>query len=283
MSLEKAGELVESIEDLPTLPEVVIGITQLVDDPDATAEDVYRIVSTDPSLSATMLKLVNSAFYGVSRSVTSLEQAIRILGFVTVRNIALAAFVFDAFVTGKGQFDYKGFWMHSIGSAVAAKVLARRRRIKGSGEYFVFGLLHDLGEIVLMQYTPEKLEEIIDQATDGKELSEAERAVVACTHNEIGAALAGKWDFPPSLVAVISGHCAGEEDEEFKREIAVTTCATAIAQALEIGRTLVPEITTVPEETWRSAGVRPAQIGAIMDEVLLEMANSRSFVSLLFT
>lgn len=283
MSLKKAAELVESIEDLPTLPEVVIGITQLVDDPDATAEDIYRIVSTDLSLSATMLKLVNSAFYGMSRSVTSLEQAIRILGFVTVRNIALAAFVFDAFVTGKGQFDYKGFWMHSIGSGAAAKVLAKRQRIKESGEYFVCGLLHDLGEVVLMQYMPDELQAVIDLAGDGKELGEAELDVLGCTHNELGAALAERWDFPASLAAVIAGHGGAEVPEEYRREVALITCASAVAQALEIGSTFVPRISATDRETWETAGVMPGQLGAVMDQVLLEMENSRSFVNLLFT
>ena len=283
MSLRRAAELVVNIEDLPTLPEVVIGITQLVDDPDAIAEDIYRIVSTDPSLSTTMLKLVNSAFYGVSHSVTSLEEAIRILGFVTVRNIALAAFVFDAFVTGKGQFDYKGFWMHSIASGAAAKVLAEMQQIKESGEYFVYGLLHDLGEIVLMQYMPDELEEVVGLATDGKDLGDAEREVLGCTHNELGAQLAERWDFPVSLAAVIAGHGAGEASEEYKREVALTTCASTVAHALEIGSTFVPRISAVDRETWEAGGVRSDELGAVMDQVLLEMENSRSFVNLLFT
>ncbi|MHC4713477.1 MAG: HDOD domain-containing protein [Planctomycetota bacterium] len=283
MSLEKASEIVNSIEDLPTLPEVVIGITQLVDDPDATAEDIYRIVSTDPSLSATMLKLVNSAFYGMSRSVTSLEQAIRILGFVTVRNIALAAFVFDAFVVGKGQFDYKGFWMHSIGSAAAAKILAQRMRIKESGECFVYGLLHDLGIVVMMQYLSDQMTRIVGLVDEGKSLDRAEKKVMGCTHRDIGAALAGMWDFPPALVSTMRYHGLEEIPEEFERETALTTCGSTIATALEIGETAKRGVSPVPEAVWRMAAVEPEDIGAIMDDVLREMDNSRSFVSLLYT
>ncbi len=283
MSLEKAREIVSGIEDLPTLPEVVIGITQLVDDPDATAEDIYRIVSTDPSLSATMLKLVNSAFYGMSRSVTSLEQAIRILGFVTVRNIALAAFVFDAFVVGKGQFDYKGFWMHSIGSAAAGKILAQRLRIKESGEYFVYGLLHDLGVVVMMQYLSENMSRVIGLVEEGKTLDQAENKVMNCTHRDIGAALAGMWDFPPSLVATMRYHGLDEIPGEFEREVALTTCGSTIAAALEIGETARRRVSAVPETVWKIAGIEPEDIGAIMDDVLHEMDNSRSFVSLLYT
>jgi HD-like signal output (HDOD) protein len=282
MSLEKAKEIVNGIKDLPTLPEVVIGITQLVDDPDATAEDIYRIVSTDPALSATMLKLVNSAFYGMSRSVTSLEQAIRILGFVTVRNIALAAFVFDAFVVGKGQFDYRAFWMHSIGSAVAAKVLAQRARIKECGEYFVHGLLHDLGMIVMMQYLAEQMTRIVDLIREGKTLKKAEMKVMGCTHKEIGAALAEMWDFPPALVATMLRHCLEDLEDEYAREVAITSCASTIAVALEIGETVSPQVIPIGQAVWQAAMIEPADLGAIMDEVLSEMDNSRSFVSLLY-
>ncbi len=282
MSLEKAKEIVDGIKDLPTLPEVVIGITQLVDDPDATAEDIYKIVATDPSLSATMLKLVNSAFYGMSRSVTSLEQAIRILGFVTVRNIALAAFVFDAFVIGKGQFDYRGFWMHSIGTAAAAKVLAQRTRIKECGEYFVYGLLHDLGMIVMMQYLSENMTNIAEIVREGKVLRKAEMKVMGCTHKEVGAALAEMWDFPPAIVATMLHHGLDDLPEEYAREVALTSCASTVTVALEIGKTISPQIAALGEPVWQAAEIGPDDIGPIMDEVLWEMENSRSFVSLLY-
>jgi HD-like signal output (HDOD) protein len=188
VSYQRAKEIVDGIEDLPTLPEVVIEITRLVENPDTTAEDVYKIVSTDIALSATMLKLVNSAFYGMRRSITSLEKAIRILGFTTVRNIALAAFVFDAFLTGRGQVDYKGFWIHSIGVGTAAGVLAKKKSADDVSEYFVYGLLHDLGVVVYMQYLPVEYAKVKELAAQGTPLEEAEIQVVGCTHGEIGRA-----------------------------------------------------------------------------------------------
>jgi HD-like signal output (HDOD) protein len=283
MSMEEAAQLVDNIEDLPTLPEVVIGITQLVDDPDATAEDIYKIVSTDPSLSATMLKLVNSAFYGMSRSVTSLEQAIKILGFVTVRNLALAAFVFDAFVTGKGHFDYKSFWLHSIGAATGTKVLAERLKIKESGEYFVHGLLHDLGTVVLMQYESERFAQVV-QAADERNipLIEAEEEMLGCTHREIGSALADKWDFPPALSAVMRYHCMEDFPEEFSREVALTSCASLMAASLEIGEMLSPAIASMGPKSWQVADIEPSDMGGLMDSILDEMEKSRGFINLLF-
>jgi len=282
LTIERARELVGGIEDLPTLPEVVIEITRMVENPDTTAEDIYRIVSTDVSLSATMLKLVNSAFYGMSKSVTSLEKAIRILGFSTVRNIALAAFVFDAFLTGKGQFDYKAFWVHSIGTGAAAEVLARRQRLKETGDFFCYGLLHDLGVVVLMQYLPEELVKVRGLIAKGERFCEAHEQVLGCTHKELGAALADQWDFPPMLVSVIGSQGCAELPREFSREIAITTCAEAVASALEIGSSIDYRVVVVTPAVWEAAGVRPEDLGAIMDETLAEMEHSGSFIELLY-
>jgi len=282
VSQERARALVASVEDLPTLPEVVIEITRLIESPDTTAEDVYKIVSLDISLSATMLKLVNSAFYGMPRQVTSLEKAIRILGFSTVRNIALAAFVFDSFLTGRHQSDYKAFWMHCIGVGTASGILARRLREPDAGEYFVYGLLHDLGVVLYVQYLPEMYLKVREEVGKGVEPDKAEYDVTGCTHRELGAALAERWDFPPPLVASILAHCTDPLPEEHARQIAVTTCADAIAAALSIGEALSPKVPTVADHVWKAAGVDRSQMGAIMDEVLAGMESSRSFINLLY-
>lgn len=281
MSLEKAKELIAGIEDLPTLPEVVIEITRLVEDPDATAADIQKLVATDPALAATMLKLVNSAFYGIRRSVTSLDEAVKILGFVTVGNIALAAFVFDAFVTGEKRFNYREFWLHCIGTAAAAKVVARRLQVKEVAEYFVFGLLHDLGVIVRMQYFPDEHAQIADLVSQGKDLAEAEAEVDGYAHKDLGAALAERWQFPGCLAAVIGRHGTSDIPEDCSCEVAVTTCADAVAEALELGEGHSERAMLVDEATWQAAGISPEQMGSIMDETLDEMENYRAFMNLL--
>jgi HD-like signal output (HDOD) protein len=282
MSLERAREHIEGIEDLPTLPEVVIEITRLVENPDTTAEAIYKIVSADVSLSATMLKLVNSAFYGMSKNVTSLEKAIKILGFATVRNVALAAFVFDAFLKGKGRFDYRGFWLHSIGTGAGSSVLAKRMKIKEAGDYFVYGLLHDLGIVIFMQYLSEELGKVKRMVDEGTDLGKAETEAAGCTHNELGAALGERWDFPPALISVIANHCGDVPPAEFKREVAAVTCASTIAQALEVGIALGPRVKAVSRECWEAAQVAPDQMGQIIDEVFAELEHYRTFIDLLY-
>jgi len=141
------AKIVGKVEGLPTLPSVVARINQLIDDPNASAGDINEVISHDLALSAKILKLVNSAFYGFPRRISSMTHAVVILGFNSVRNIALTAFVFDAFDTGALPFGHRNFWVHSVGTAVTADALATRAGLHIGDDAFVAGLLHDLGKV----------------------------------------------------------------------------------------------------------------------------------------
>lgn len=104
-----------------------------------------------------------------------------------------------------------------------------------------------------------------------------------CTHNELGAALAEKWDFPPALTAVIAYHSLDQLPQQYRRETAVANCASGITIALEIGETVTPRVNLIREEAWEAAGVKAERLGAAMDEVLKEMESTRMFVDLLYS
>jgi len=142
--------IVRDISDLPTLPQVVTRIMSMMDDPNASAEDVNNVLERDPTLVAKILKLVNSAFYGLPHKISSVRQAIVILGFSTVRSLAISAAVFDLFGEGNDEaFSRIKFWEHSIGVASAARLVGRREGGIDEETAFVTGLLHDLGKLVL--------------------------------------------------------------------------------------------------------------------------------------
>ena len=161
--------------------------------------------------------------------------------------------------------------------------MAKRLRVKESGEYFVHGLLHDLGVIVMMQCMIDDFDKISEEARAGKPLADCETETIGCTHCELGAALAESWDFPPALVATMLHHSGPGLPEEFSREVAVTCCAGTMSVALEIGNNVTGRVEPVAQETWEEAGVKPDEIGGILDELLVEMDNSRTFVDLLFS
>ena len=146
--------ITESIIGLPTLPTVVAKMIELVDNPRTSASSLARLIATDQALTARILKLANSAYYGFSREISTVNMAIVVLGFNTVKDMGLSLSVFDVFKTGKpnASFDLTRFWEHSIACGIAARMLARSYRSRYAGEAFVAGLLHDIGKVILNQY-----------------------------------------------------------------------------------------------------------------------------------
>ncbi|MCX7935212.1 MAG: HDOD domain-containing protein, partial [Planctomycetota bacterium] len=134
--------IVERIVDLPTLPQVVNTLLTLLDDPTSSARDVNEVMAHDPALVAKILKLVNSSFYGLPNRVTSIQQAIAILGFNTIKALAVSASVFDLFGESGGDFSYEAFWKHSVGVATVGSYLAGRSKRVDAESGFVIGLLH---------------------------------------------------------------------------------------------------------------------------------------------
>ena len=150
---QRLKKITESIIGLPTLPTVVTQMISLIDNPTTSAKDVAKLISTDQALTAKMLKLANSAFYGFPREIATVNHAVVVLGFETVKSLGLSVSVLERFsgVSSNGDFDRQRFWEHSIACAVAARILATkvRYRTRGQGEAFAGGILHDIGKLVL--------------------------------------------------------------------------------------------------------------------------------------
>lgn len=206
-------ELVENVIDLPTLPQVASAIITLVDDPNSSVRDLNQIMSQDPSMAAKILKLVNSAYYGLTNKVSDLGHAISLLGYSTIKSIALSVSVFDVFENfgDNPTIDKVVFWKHSIATAAAARTTAEAMpglRVD-PGDVFSAGLLHDIGIIVLDQYAPDVLEESLVVMREKKiTYHEAELELLTDGHDELGAFLADRWGLPSTLVTSLRDHHA---------------------------------------------------------------------------
>ena len=202
-------ETLEKIQDLPTLPSVYFKVDKLLKDKQASIENVARIIEVDPAMSTSILRLVNSAFYGLRGKSNSISHAVMILGFNKVKNAIVSVTVLSS-LRVKDQnknFSMTDFWRHSVSVAVLGKQLAERSRLVPPDDAFIAGLLHDIGKIIMLKYFREDLEKIWQTMQEKKcSFVEAEEEVASIDHVQIGAYLARKWQLPDQIVEAVAGH-----------------------------------------------------------------------------
>jgi len=277
------ARIVGKVEALPTLPTVVARISQLIDDPTASAGDINDIISRDLALSSKILRLVNSAFYGFPRRISSMTHAVVILGFTSVRNIALSAFVFDAFDTTGLPFGHRNFWVHSVGTAVAADVLAVRSGLPANDDAFVAGLLHDVGKLVLHQHAREEFSRILDRvAREDITFLEAERAELEFGHAEIGALLLENWKLPERLVAALRFHHDPAAAPEGQRQVAaVIHAADILTRAILLGSGGDEKMPAMAEAAWQTLGLSEADLPKVFSDISGEINKAGAFMELI--
>lgn len=198
-------QAVEKIKELPTLPDVVFKVNEVVNDPNTSAVDLENVISHDQAIAAKVLKLVNSAFYGLPGRVDTLARAIPLLGFSTVRNLVLSVSIFDLVTIG--GFDMKDFWRHSFATSVAASTIAKADGLPDAESLSLAGLLHDIGKVLLLKSFTNEYRAVVDMMNK-KQITflQAERSLYQTDHAEVGAAIAEKWGFPPNITAAIGYH-----------------------------------------------------------------------------
>jgi HD-like signal output (HDOD) protein len=202
-------DTVKKVSSIATLPEVTARIVATVEDPNSSAAQLNRIVSHDPALVTRILKVVNSAFYGLPGQIASVERAIVLLGINAVKNLAVAASLGKLFkgVQLGGGFAARDLWTHCISVGVAARDLARQMRVPLVDEAFLAGMIHDVGLLVSLQVFPDKLVEACDRARDeNTHFCDIERQMIQMDHQQLGQALCEQWKFPRSCQLVAGYH-----------------------------------------------------------------------------
>lgn len=200
---------VRNISHIATLPEVTVEIIELVENPVSSARDLHRLVAADPALTARMLKVVNSAFYGLPRQIASINRAVSLLGLNAVKNIAIAASLAKLFRGGAigPHFDAHHLWNHSCATAAAARTVARKCGRKWiADEAFLAGLVHDVGILVELQHDRVAFTNAIEEGVETGDLESSEINHLGDTHERFGSVLCEHWKFPESLVGVVGHH-----------------------------------------------------------------------------
>ncbi|MDX2219360.1 MAG: HDOD domain-containing protein [Burkholderiales bacterium] len=227
------GEIEDVVRNLPALPGVVVELLATLRDNDASLDRMAELIATDQSLAARALRLANSPFYGMPRKVTSIAEAIALVGVASIRTIVLAASLPGHFrVARKSGFDLDRFWRHSISAAIAAKSFAHLHGGK-ENDAFVAVLLHDIGKLVLAIGFPDRYALVLSRLRAHEiDPREIEAGVFATDHTVVGGLLAQRWNLPTQIVSVISDHHNPDLFEEYPLTAIVYT-ANYLVRCLE--------------------------------------------------
>ena len=193
---------IERIDTLPTIPTILKKLLGVIENPKASLTTIGNFVSNDPVLTSRVLRMVNSPVYGFPGRISSVNQALILLGLNVVRGLLLGVSVFEAM-----QKSMLGLWEHSLGSAIAARIIAKKKKLNEPEEVSIAALLHDIGKVALSLKFPPEYEEVLKNVEQKRQLIfDGEKEMFEITHAEAGAWVAKRWNFPPNLVEIIEYH-----------------------------------------------------------------------------
>ena len=276
MSAAEIQELVSKASDLVSLPEVSLRVNELANDPDSTADEMGKVLSQDPALVARMLKIANSAYYGLSTEVETITRAIAVLGTNKIRDLVLSTAASDAFDgIPNNLITMQDFWHHSLYCGLMAQILAKKSKKIHAESIFIAGLLHDIGQLLMFNQLPEKSHEAILLLMEGSEeleTYEAERHIFGFDHMQVGAALIKSWKLSPVLEECVEFHHEPQKAKEFPAEVALINIANAVAVMADFdSMSEDDEIPMINPISWELTGLSkedlPEAIKKAQDEI----------------
>ena len=251
---------------LSSLPQIYFQINDVINDPESSFGDVAEVISNDTSLSVRLLKIVNSSLYQFPSKIDTISHAIAVIGTRQLRDLALATMVLTAF---EGKFiDMKSFWQHSVGCGVAAWVIALNCAEANPERYYLTGILHDVGRLIIFENHPEKAREIMQRChAENKIAYEVEREILGFDHGQVGAALLIEWNLPSNLAEVIKNHHSPLEATEFPMETAILYLADLITKSMSLGSSGDPLIPPLEPEVWGKIGIKVDSLPLLWSQI----------------
>ncbi|MCX5810548.1 MAG: HDOD domain-containing protein [Proteobacteria bacterium] len=263
---------IQNIGTLPTLPGILKKILKALENPNVSLTEIGAFISNDPVITAKVLKMVNSAVYGFPGRISSVSQAVILLGLNVVKGLLLGVSIFELM-----QETMVGLWEHSTGCSIAARLIARKKGLKEPEEISVAALLHDIGKVVLILQYPEHYEHAMKQAQErGVVIYLTEEDIFTVTHADAGSWIAEKWRFPGILTEVIRHHHKSRLSGTFSIETSIVNLADILVRARGFGfagDNLVPAINPA---VWENLNMTENDLKDILKEMedLIEGAGT---------
>ena len=238
---------------MPTLPEAVVRILEMSENPDVEVEAVADAILMDKVLTARMIRLVNSAFWGIRRHITSVREAIVYLGLHQIRSIVVTTSLFNTFHSRNPSFRIAAIWEHGLGCAMLSRIIAQKVGFQDLEKAYLAGLMHDIGEVVLSQFDVEKFDGVIDLVqAQNIPFFDAENQILGINHSDFSEWFKDQWGFSDEMTEVISKHHTFEDASINPQLVAVVVLANLFCQVkgLDYGYSREVGISIKDEPAW---------------------------------
>jgi len=241
LNLKVRRLLERNYQNIGTLPVVISRLLNVLNDPKSSAHDLAKIIAMDQVLSSRLLRMVNSAYYSLSKEVIDIKQAVGLAGYNVIRSFTFCITLFDSLFqrsgrSGKLQFDKSKFWLHSIAVGVLTRELAKRFRLPNPDDYFVAGVVHDIGKVFMLQFMGRRFFRALETANKyDTSFYQAEQASIDLDHTEVGVWVMSKWKLPNLLIDCAGNHHLNGIVTKGFSPPELVTLADNISKELKIG------------------------------------------------
>ncbi len=271
MSLSRPQDLIsEEDEIIFSLPKIYFELQKALNDPDKTFQDLGDIISFDPALSARLLKIVNSPFYGFPSKIETISHAISIIGMDQLTDLALATLVIDQFRgIPNSLFNMEKFWRHSMACGVVARSIAEFRGEKNVERFYLAGVLHDIGRLVIFKKESTLARDAFYRSKERQEnIYLSERDLMGFDHADVGRELLKAWQLPPRLVEAVGCHHQPEAAKQFPVDAAIIHTSDYIVHVLQAGSDAEFSEPQLYPKSWEIIGLSPDDFEFMKDKVI---------------
>ena len=268
--------MVQDVSTIHSLPLFYSRLSEAINHPRSSIADVAKIISEDQGLTARILKLANSPIFGCFSKIESITQAVTIIGVQQVRELALAISVMDVFKgIPKDLVNMEQFWRHSIVTGLTARLLATSQREANLERFFVGGILHDVGRLVMFIKIPDLCREILEECRSNRLLlHQAERERLSFDHADVGGNLLRRWKIPPRIAEPVEFHHCCQRAEQYPRETSILHFADVIAHALEIGGSGEICVPRLDPNVWDGLNISPYFLPSLVKQIDMTFAET---------
>lgn len=270
----KINDLVGSWAASP--PILYYQLREKLDDPDTSFDDLAAIIQTDTAMSARLLKIVNSAFYGFDERVDTLTHALNIVGTEQLTDLALAAIVTSKFEgIPRDLINMETFWMHSIGCGIAARTIAKLMSGVEAEKMYLGGMLHDIGSLILFKESPEDAKKILLRSKEsGENLFKVEKEVLGYDHAEVGALLLTEWKLSERLVEMVKYHHQPLKAGDYLEETCIIARADVLVHEMEIGNSGEPGVPELDPRVSEMIPISDEEMNRLKEEITVQVDDT---------